>query len=117
MAKKTPNSDDDGGGGDYDWLPVATGQDNSGDDVGTLLGFLLGKPMPTSEARAAIVRILLNGWDMRDTRGIAANLIATLFTGQWLHDRDVPPVWTVDFKKNGKGRSNPYGDMQIALAI
>jgi hypothetical protein len=95
---------------DRDWLCVQSGVDVD-DDINALLSFLRGKPLAPSEVRDAIVRILRSG---SDTLGIGKNLISILFDPKRRPRGFEPPVWTVAFKRAGKGHSNHERDVQVA---
>jgi hypothetical protein len=95
-----------------DWLLVGSGHD---DDIGELFSFLSGKPAAVSEVRDAIVRILHgSGWD---TLGIGRNLISILFDPERRPEGSERPVWTVEFKRAGKGHPNEWQDSHIAMAV
>jgi hypothetical protein len=105
---------------DRDWLSVSTGAGMGGagdiisDDISTLLDFLQGEPIATKEIRAAIVRILQNGWD---TLGRGRALICILFDRNCAPAAGWSPAWTVDFKRIDGGQSNLSRDISLAAAI
>ena len=108
MIGKLLNDDDEG----RDWLHVKSGVVD--DDIGVLKQFLYGEPIAVSEARDAILRILHSGWD---TLGVGRNLISILFDPGQRPKGFEAPVWTVAFKRAGKGHSKPARDSKVAAFV